>query len=71
MVPDEVPVWLPERAVTLPVACTVKPSSMVKVEPVAGVVRVNLLIEVAVATPSVGVTKVGEVFITKVLPVPV
>jgi hypothetical protein len=37
------------------------PSAIVSVEPVAGAVKVTLLIEVAVATPKVGVTKVGLV----------
>jgi len=37
------------------------PSAMVSVAEVAGAVRATLLIEVAVATPKTGVTKVGEV----------
>ena len=41
------------------------PSTIVRVEPVAGAVIVNLLIEVAVATPKTGVTKVGVVANTK------
>ena len=52
-------------------AVKVLPSAIVKVDPVAGVVRVTLLMVVALATPKTGVTKVGEVFITKVVPVPV
>jgi hypothetical protein len=40
---------------------SVLPSRMVKVAPVAGAVRVILLIDVAEATPSVGVTNDGEV----------
>ncbi len=50
---------------------TVFPSAIVKVDPVAGAVRVTLFIEVAVATPNVGVTKVGDVSITNLVPVPV
>ena len=46
-------------------ACKVNPSSIVKVELVAGAVRVNLFIEVAVATPKIGVTRVGDVAKTK------
>jgi hypothetical protein len=42
-------------------AFRVFPSAMVKVEPVAGVVNVTLLTVVAVAAPSVGVVRVGEV----------
>ena len=51
-------------------AVRVLPSAMVRVEAVAGAVIVTLLTVVAVATPSVGVTNVGEVSKTK-LPVPV
>ena len=47
----------------------VLPSAMVKVEPVAGVVRVTLLMVVAEATPKVGVTKVGEVEKTRLVEV--
>ena len=47
------------------------PSANVKVAPVAGAVIVILFMLVAVATPNTGVTRVGEVFITKVVPVPV
>jgi hypothetical protein len=36
------------------------PSAMVRVEPLAGAVRVTLFKVVAEATPRVGVTKVGE-----------
>jgi hypothetical protein len=46
------------------------PSAIVTVEPVAGAVRVTLLMVVADATPSVGVVKVGEVAKTKA-PLPV
>jgi hypothetical protein len=45
-------------------------SANVKVAPVAGWVKVNLFIDVAVATPNTGVTKVGEVAKTR-LPEPV
>ena len=38
----------------------VLPSAMVKVAPVAGVVMAILLMDVALATPKAGVTKVGE-----------
>ena len=41
------------------------PSAMVSVEDVAGAVIVTLLMEVAVATPRTGVTKVGEVLNTR------
>jgi hypothetical protein len=51
-------------------AVKVFPSATVIVEAVAGAVIATLLIEVAVATPSTGVTKVGDVLPTKV-PVPV
>src|SRR3989338_7224686 len=40
-------------------AVRVLPSAIVRVEPVAGVVIVSLLMEVAVATPNTGVTSVG------------
>jgi hypothetical protein len=46
------------------------PSATVKVADVAGAVKVNLLILVAVATPKTGVTNVGLVSKT-ILPVPV
>ena len=49
---------------------SVLPSAMVRVDPVAGAVRVTLLMVVADATPSVGVVSVGELANTK-LPVPV
>lgn len=62
LVPDSVP---PVETVR------VCPSAIVSVEPVAGCVIATLLIDVATATPRVGVTKVGDVFITKILPVPV
>ena len=48
----------------------VLPSAMVNVEPVAGVVNATLLTDVAVATPSAGVTSVG-VFANTSAPVPV
>lgn len=51
-------------------AVRVFPSAIVKVEPVTGAVIVSLFIEVAVATPSVGVTSVGLVASTT-LPEPV
>ena len=51
-------------------AWRVKPSSMVKVEAVAGAVKVILLILVAVATPKTGVTRVGVVAKTNT-PLPV
>jgi hypothetical protein len=47
----------------------VLPSRIVRVDPVAGVVRVILLIEVAIAAPKVGETKVGEL-VKATLPVP-
>ena len=50
---------------------SVFPSAMVRVDPFAGAVIVTLLTLVAVATPIVGVTKVGLVSITNLLPVPV
>lgn len=52
-------------------AVRVFPSAMVSVALAAGAVMATLLTEVAVATPMVGVTKVGEVSITNVDPVPV
>ena len=48
----------------------VLPSTIVSVDPLAGAVSVTLLIVVADATPSVGVTRVGEAENTK-FPVPV
>jgi len=51
-------------------AANVLPSATVSVEPVAGAVRVTLLTVVAVATPSVGVTSVGDIARTTE-PVPV
>jgi hypothetical protein len=54
-----------------PFTVSVWPSAIVRVEPVAGWVKATLLILVAVATPRIGVTRVGPVFITKVVPVPV
>ena len=47
------------------------PSAMVKVADVAGAVIATLLMEVAVATPNTGVTKVGLVSTTNFVPVPV
>ncbi len=52
-------------------AVKVFPSAMVKVAEVAGAVMATLFIDVAVATPKVGVTKVGEVSTTNFVPVPV
>jgi hypothetical protein len=49
----------------------VLPSAIVKVDEFAGAVIVTLFTLVAVATPIVGVTKVGLVSITNLLPVPV
>lgn len=48
-------------SVKLLLAVNVLPSAIVRVDPVAGAVRVTLLIVVAEATPSVGVTNVGDV----------
>ena len=53
-----------------PAVAKVLPSAKVKLAAVAGVVIVNLLTVVAIATPKVGVTKVGEVAKTAE-PVPV
>ena len=50
---------------------SVFPSAMVRVAEVEGAVIVTLLTLVAVATPMVGVTKVGLVSITNLVPVPV
>jgi hypothetical protein len=50
---------------------SVFPFAIVKVAEVVGAVIVTLLTLVAVATPIVGVTKVGLVSITNLLPVPV
>jgi hypothetical protein len=47
------------------------PSAIVKVDEFAGAVIVTLFTLVAVATPIVGVTNVGLVSITNLLPVPV
>jgi hypothetical protein len=57
--------------VRLLLAVSVLPSAIVSVEPVAGVVRVTLLMVVAEATPSVGVTSVGDVARATTVPVPV
>ena len=56
--------------VRLLLAVRVLPSAMVRVDPEAGAVIVTLLTDVADATPSVGVTSVGEVANTRA-PVPV
>ena len=53
-----------------PDVATVEPSAKVKVAPVAGAVKLTLLILVAVATPKTGVVSVGEEALTT-LPVPV
>ena len=53
-----------------PTVTSVLPSAMVTVAPVAGDVHVILLTDVAVATPRVGVVKVGDVALTAD-PVPV
>lgn len=66
MVVESVP-----ASVRLELAVSVLPSRMVKVDPVAGAVRVTLFIVVTVATPRTGVTRVGEVSITNLVPVPV
>lgn len=42
-------------------AVKVLPSAIASVDPVAGVVIASLLIDVADATPSVGVVKLGEI----------
>lgn len=57
-------------SVSVCVAASVLPSVSVSVAPVAGWVSVSLLIDVAVATPRTGVTRVGDVARTP-LPVPV
>ena len=44
-----------------PDVARVEPSAKVKVDPVAGAVIVTLLMDVAEATPNVGVTSVGDV----------
>ena len=44
-----------------PEVAKVEPSAIVNVEPVAGAVIVTLLIDVALATPNVGVVKLGDV----------
>ena len=56
--------------VSVLLAVNVLPSAMVNVEPVAGAVNATLLIDVAVATPSAGVTNVG-VFANTSAPEPV
>ena len=53
-----------------PEVTKVDPSTNVKVDPVAGPVKVTLLILVAVATPKTGVTRVG-VLANTLAPVPV
>jgi len=52
-------------------AVSVAPCTMVSVAPVAGAVIVILFTVVAVAAPIVGVTKVGLVSTTNLVPVPV
>jgi hypothetical protein len=54
-----------------PVTVRVKPSWMVRVEPVAGCVTATLLMLVAVATPRTGVISVGVLSTTNLEPVPV
>jgi len=56
--------------VMLLLAVKVLPSAIVKVDPVAGAVNVTLLTVVAVATPKVGVTKVGPEVNATTVPVP-
>ena len=58
-------------SVKLLFAVNVLPSTIVNVDEVAGAVIVTLFTLVAVATPIVGVTNVGLVSITNLLPVPV
>jgi len=58
-------------SVKLLFAVNVLPSAIVNVDELAGAVIVTLFTLVAVATPIVGVTNVGLVSITNVLPVPV
>ena len=53
---------VPARVSVL-LAVKVFPSAIVRVDPVAGAVRATLLIEVAEATPRVGVTKVADVIV--------
>ena len=72
--PVNVMVWSPvlvPLTVALFVALKVFPSAMVNVADVVGVVIATLLRLIAVATPNVGVTKVGLVSITNLDPVPV
>ena len=67
-------VWSPvlvPLTVALFVALKVFPSAIVSVAEVAGVVIATLFTLIAVATPNVGVTKVGLVSITNLVPVPV
>ena len=59
----------PPVNVRLLLAVSVLPSAIVSVEPVAGAVSVTLLTVVAVATPSAGVTNVGDV-VALIAPVP-
>ena len=58
-------------SVKLLLAVNVLPSAIVNVDELAGAVIVTLFTLVAVATPIVGVTNVGLVSITNLLPVPV
>ena len=59
---------VPEKVSVL-FTVSVLPSKMVRVDPVAGVVRTTLLRLVALAAPKVGETKVGEVENTKLVEV--
>ena len=52
-----------------PEVTRLEPSARVRVAEVVGAVKVSLLTEVAVATPKVGVTKVGEVENTRLVEV--
>jgi hypothetical protein len=54
-----------------PAVISDEPLATVRVDDVAGAVIVTLLIDVAVATPRVGVTRTGEVLTTNFVPVPV
>ena len=67
LVDGNVQVWLsaPAASVIVLLAVSVFPSAIANVEAVAGAVIAILLIDVAVAAPSVGVTNVGDVENTK------
>ena len=72
--PVRVMVWSPvlvPLTVALSLALKVFPSAMVKVADVLGVVIATLLTLIAVATPIAGVTRVGLVSMTNLVPVPV